>query len=1056
MALQAQPNPYWQPPSLTLANGAMGPQLASSVRVANSTGPVVKFGETTELSQETTFTKLPKSLQIWVKEGSLAAYALGAKTMLPEHLLLGIVRLAQEGFKKEYYKIEHESDPGVAKPYLATDEGRAQKHALLALFPDIAQNDQLKRTFYARTQYIELQLRRSLSDKVPEPSKIFGLIPRRGIGEEFGPSKILQTLRPVSRASGNVFESIFRFFSRLLNPTIELKLAWDKTTQETLKQYVDSSSNPDERIILRLSDNLREVPRNNLRLALDEDHAFKIDLNGDLEETTGTSEAADRYRKLQALLDSKAGQGVMKPEQREAIQSIINRFKPSPDNPVGAMAREFDNQKIIERLDFVLNRLPWKREGLNVPGLAIKDDAEASKVFRDSLRATLDEQLYGMKPVKDKVIDLAYTNVFYRQRLNQKNPSVRATLTDTNKTPGYRLLLSGPPGVGKSSIAKSIAKAMNRGYGEVHLGTVSVRNDLTGFSQTYQEAQAGAIIKAIVDSKCANPVILLDEVDKLANSASQQFGNPMEALQQILTDVSNEIYKDNYVGIPYDLSEVVFVLTANDTSRLTDPLMDRLDKVYVPGYDITEKIQIAKKLVAKIYKDLNITKDDQLVFFNDPQNDNDTENKAIEALIQAATLEAGVRDLDRVLRLIITNWIANRHIDGSFANSVKKRTSDNSKFTAQDINQWLEAIGVQPIRASYLEKASPYDMVGRINGLVYNSDMIGGIAKLDAKTYKYTLPTQGLQYLPTISFEDNTFNNQVGDSFKESMVNALNWYKSNAIKLDLDYPTMTRNFTEHWRVTLGQKNAGPADGPSGGAAMTLLLISTLNNMPLKGHFALTGTINLQGEIGRIDGVKEKVMNAVLAGATEIALPKENAVDMLDLPDWVFEKLDRLIFPETIYDLLDHAFTEHKAFLAGSSQLQKLQNKLKELRENGQVRQRGFVMTKTGQVPVTRENLRQFINGTLPYLNNHEQLGYRNYIEAKNPFNDAVATPESFDRTVKTILPNISADMAKAFEQGQNPFAQPVYFVTRDGQSPIPVTISRNGGSSTPVETTTTS
>jgi SpoVK/Ycf46/Vps4 family AAA+-type ATPase len=1031
MALQAQPNPYWQQPSLSLASGAAGPQLASSIRVSNATHTTVRFGETTELSQETTFTKLPKSLQIWVKEGSLAAYALGAKTMLPEHLLLGIVRLAQEGFKKEYYKIKYESEPGVAEPYLATDEGRAQKHALLALFPDIPNNPQLKRTFYARTQYLELQLKRSLSDKAPEPSKIFGIIPRRGIGEEFGPSKILQTLRPVSRASGNVFESIFRFFSRLLNPTIELKLVWDKPVQEVLKRYVDSTSKPDGKIIQELSDNLREVPRNNLRLALDEDHAFKIDLNGDLEDTAATDTKARKYRELKDLLNAQASKGYMGPEQRQAIQELIERYAPDPDAPPGMTFRDLRNDDLASRLDFILNKLPWARRGLQVPGITIEDDAEASQAFKDGLRKSLNEQLYGMDAVKDKVIDLAYTNVFYRQRLNRPSTLPSANPAADQRTPGYRLLLVGPPGVGKSSIAKSIANALDRGYGEVHLGNISLRNDLTGHSQTYVEAQAGAIIKAIVDSKCANPVILLDEVDKLANNGGQQYGNPMETLQQLLTDEANKIFRDNYVGIPYDLSEVIFILTANDSSRLTDPLLDRLDKVSVHGYDIQEKVQIAgKHIIPKMYSRLNVQPKDQLKF---------EDETALTKLIETATFEAGVRDLERVLSAIVGNWLANRHIEGTYANSLYTGSKGNGvqsvTFEPAHVNGWLAALNIKPKGMYQVVKANTNSYVGRVNALTYNGDSLGGMFNYDAKLYKYRLPVQGFNFLPTIAYDDHTYHNLNGDMTKASLTNVLNWYKANALRLGLDYPEVTPQYADHWRLAVETSDATSIDGPSAGAALTLLLISAINGFPIKANFALTGQINLQGEVGLIGGVREKVMNAIANGATEIAIPKGNTYDLLDLPDWALAKLDKLVVAETIYDLFEHAYSQEPR----NPKLMSFLDRMNSLETSGIIQRRGYIFKKHN---ITRENIKKYLEGSL--VNVKVPQRYQTYVDQKKPFNDATIGPQAkptLQNTLFTVAqPNIPISLREQLEKGQNPFAQPVILTLPNGQAGIPVVV----------------
>jgi ATP-dependent Lon protease len=407
---------------------------------------------------------------------------------------------------------------------------------------------------------------------------------------------------------------------------------------------------------------------------------------------------------------------------------------------------------------------------------------------------------------------------------------------------GQTLLFIGPPGVGKTSIAKSIADSLGRKYVRVSLGGARDEADIRGHRRTYVGAMAGRIIEGLKRAGTKNPVFLLDEVDKLGVSFQ---GDPSSALMEVLDPAQNDSFVDHYLGVPFDLSQVLFIATANVMHNIPGPLRDRMEAIEFRGYTEAEKLEIGRRYLLPRQIRLNGLRPDQI----------DVSEGAIRKIIAEYTREAGVRNLERELGAICRK-------------SARKIASEEAEIvnvTAEDLRDFLGQPKVHP------EKKMEADRVGVATGMFYTP--AGGDIMLVE-----TSVMEGKEGL--------VLTGQLGDVMKESAQAALTYARSQAATLGIPKERL-RNHEVHVHVPAG---AIPKEGPSAGIAMAVALVSALGDHPVRHDTAMTGEITLTGRVLPIGGLKEKVLGAARAGIERIILPADNEGDLEELPDHVREAM----------------------------------------------------------------------------------------------------------------------------------------------------------------------
>ena len=414
-------------------------------------------------------------------------------------------------------------------------------------------------------------------------------------------------------------------------------------------------------------------------------------------------------------------------------------------------------------------------------------------------------------------------------------------------TPGGKgpiLLFAGPPGVGKTSIARSIARSIGRKYVRISLGGARDEADIRGHRRTYVGSMPGRIVQGMKDAGNKNPVFLLDEVDKLGVSFQ---GDPSAALLEVLDPAQNATFIDHYLGVPFDLSEVLFIATANYADKIPAPLLDRMETVEFRGYTEDEKVEIARRyLLPRQMRDSGLRAEEL-----------DIDADAMLVVIQKYTREAGVRQLERELG----------KLSRKVARKIAADETDGVKVTPEVAAELLGRPRVHP------ERKAAEDAVGVATGMFY-TPMGGDIMFVEA-----TVMPSGEGGL--------VLTGQLGDVMKESARAALSYAKTHYVSLGIDKNALDNKREAHIHVPAG---AVPKDGPSAGITMATALISAVSGRKVRSDLAMTGELTLTGRVLPIGGVKEKVLGAVRAGIEEVILPHENEADLEDLPDSVRDSL----------------------------------------------------------------------------------------------------------------------------------------------------------------------
>ena len=466
----------------------------------------------------------------------------------------------------------------------------------------------------------------------------------------------------------------------------------------------------------------------------------------------------------------------------------------------------------------------------------------------DTVRAeqVLEEDHYGLRDVKERVLEfLAVRQLREREEKKEQataEAKVPGQADDRILAKGPILLFVGPPGTGKTSIAKSIARAMGRKYVRISLGGARDEADIRGHRRTYVGAMPGRIIQGMKQAGTKNPVFLLDEVDKLGVSFQ---GDPAAALLEVLDPAQNDSFTDHYLGVPFDLSEVLFIATANFLQNIPAPLLDRLETVDFTGYTEQEKLAIARQyLVPRQLKENGLTSDRLSI-----------EDSAVREIVSGYTREAGVRQLERELGRLARKIARRVAVDGG----------ERIVLTGAEVRAQLGRPKVRP------ERAAASDAVGTATGMYYTPTG-GDIMFVEASL----MPGKG----------DLVLTGHLGDVMKESARAALTYAKTHAAALGVPEEAL-RDREVHVHVPAG---AIPKDGPSAGVTMATALVSAMTQRAARHDVAMTGEVTLSGRVLPIGGLKEKVLGAARAGIVEIVLPKENEPELEDLPEEVRKTL----------------------------------------------------------------------------------------------------------------------------------------------------------------------
>ncbi|WP_246373577.1 endopeptidase La [Gluconacetobacter tumulicola] len=518
-----------------------------------------------------------------------------------------------------------------------------------------------------------------------------------------------------------------------------------------------------------------------------------------------------------AELEEKIAKARLPKEARDKAMGELKKLRAmSPMSAESTVVRNY--------LDWILS-LPWKKR---------------SKVQRDLTEAekVLDTDHYGLEKVKERILEYL------------------AVQSRAQKVKGPILCLVGPPGVGKTSLARSIAKATGRHYVRMSLGGVRDEAEIRGHRRTYIGSMPGKIIQGMKKAKASNPLFLLDEIDKLG---ADWRGDPSSALLEVLDPEQNGTFADHYLEVDYDLSDVMFVTTANSLN-MPQPLLDRMEIIRLSGYTEDEKVEIAKRHLLNKQADAHSLKADEWSVSDD----------ALRELVRSYTREAGVRNLEREIATLARK-------------AVREIVTGKAKKVAITRKNLEKYAGVKRFRYGETEAE---DMVGVVTGLAW-TEVGGEILTIES----VMVPGKG-------AIKQT---GKLGDVMQESVAAALSYVRSRAVTFGIK-PTLFEKRDLHVHVPEG---ATPKDGPSAGIAMATSLVSVLTGIPVRRDVAMTGEITLRGRVLAIGGLKEKLLAAHRAGIKTVFIPKDNEKDLVDIPDTVKKGL-RVIPVSHVDDVIGQA------------------------------------------------------------------------------------------------------------------------------------------------------
>ncbi len=534
-------------------------------------------------------------------------------------------------------------------------------------------------------------------------------------------------------------------------------------------------------------------------------------------------------------------------KQMERLQKELDEMHPENVTDIQRFAEKIEdsgmNDTARREAEKVLNRL--KQEGQNsaesgmlydyldfVTGLSWKKEA-AERIDLEEARRILDEDHYGLKKVKERIIQqIAVMNLKKQQS-------------------GSILLFVGAPGTGKTSIGKSIARALGREYVRVSLGGVHDESDIRGHRRTYIGAMPGRIMDGIHKSGVSNPVMVLDEVDKLSASYN---GSPASALLEVLDPEQNNTFTDHYMNVPYDLSDVLFICTANSLDTIPEPLLNRMEVIQFSGYTPVEKFYIAKEhLIRKSMESMGISSEQMQV-----------EDEAIRSLISDYMMEAGVRGLRKCIDTLCR----------ILAVKIASKPDEKIDVTPEVVREEMDE---RPIRH---ESILPEPKNGVVTGLAWTA--AGGEI-----LYIETMLTKGKGNF--------TITGQLGDVMKESAMIALSLVKTN-------FPEESKIFEDHDLHIHVPAGAVPKDGPSAGVTLTTALSSLVTGKIVDPHIAMTGEVSLRGAVTAIGGLPEKLMAAERSGVEKVFIPEENLYDLKDVAQEVKDKIE-IVPVRSVKDIL---------------------------------------------------------------------------------------------------------------------------------------------------------
>lgn len=541
------------------------------------------------------------------------------------------------------------------------------------------------------------------------------------------------------------------------------------------------------------------------------------------------------------LIKEELGEDDIKDSDLSIIQEKINNIQ-APDRIKKRLKEEYKRYELSPtsspEITIVRNYIDWL---LSLPWEEKTKDNENLKLVKEEL----DKSHYGLDQVKDRILEYI------------------AVKNNTNNSNSPIICLVGPPGVGKTTLAKSIARALNKKFVKISVGGVNDEAEIMGHRRTYIGANPGKIIQGMKKAGSKNPVFLIDEIDKITKD---YHGDPASALLDVLDKEQNNIFTDNYIEEEFDLSEVMFILTANTVSTIPEALRDRLEIIELSSYTLYEKVSICTNyLIPKLLKEHNIPKER---FQITPE--------AIQKIILSYTKEAGARELERQIATICRKVV------------ISMLSNDSKLLYIIEENDIEKYLGKSKYNHTQNDKNH---QSGVVNALAYTPSG-GDILKVSSLTY----PGKGKL----------TLTGSLGEVMKESAYIALSYIKSNYQKFNIDLEYMN-NQDIHIHF---EEGAVPKDGPSAGITMVTSLLSTLKNHPIDNTISMTGEITLRGKVLPIGGLKEKLIAASINGIKKVFIPEENLSDLEEIPENVKEDL-HIILVNNYLDIYKELFKEKK-------------------------------------------------------------------------------------------------------------------------------------------------